>query len=287
MSDADLNFEFVNRTWLEYTGTTQAGNAGRRRTERVIDEDRDLVTGDIDRAVVDAAPFRIGFRFRRDDGSVRQGLFHGVPRHDATGRLVGLAGTVVDVTALSRSHDELRRHRDELEATVQARTAELEAVSKERDVRIAVQCRTADTRAAFDPARIAQVVRNLLSNALKFTPAEREVTVIVESCDLAGAAVAPGARSPALRVTVSDEGVGIPDDELEAVFDKFIQSSSTKSGAGGTGLGLAITREIVEQHGGRIHARNNARGGADFVVVLPRDPVVVAQSVTGPGGNVE
>ncbi len=118
MSDADLNFEFVNRTWLEYTGTTQAGNAGRRRTERVIDEDRDLVTGDIDRAVVDAAPFRIGFRFRRDDGSVRQGLFHGVPRHDATGRLVGFAGTVVDVTALSRSHDELRRHRDELEATV-------------------------------------------------------------------------------------------------------------------------------------------------------------------------
>lgn len=357
----------------------------------MVAEDRERVIGDIDRTVIDAAPVRIGFRFRRNDGAARQGLFHGVPRHDECGSLAGFAGTVVDLTALSRAQDELRRHRDELEATVQARTAELvaardaaenanhaksefladmshelrtpmqailsftrlargridttppldkmrqylsrieqsgarlltllddlldlarleagrmpceisvqtlldvvdtvtaefEPVSKERGVRIGIQCRTTDTHAAFDTARIGQVVRNLLSNALKFTPAEREVTVIVESCDLAGGAVAPGARSPALRVTVSDEGVGVPVGELETVFDKFIQRSSTKSGAGGTGLGLAISREIVEQHGGRIHARNSARGGADFVFVLPRDPVVVAQSVTGPGGNVE
>ena len=128
-------------------------------------------------------------------------------------------------------------------------------------MRIGIQCRTADTRAAFDPARIAQVVRNLLSNALKFTPAEREVTVIVESCDLAGAAVAPGARSPALRVTVSDEGVGIPDDELEAVFDKFIQSSSTKSGAGGTGP--VLQGNVVAIGGGE----GGQRGLGDCAVI--------------------
>ncbi len=71
---------------------------------------------------------------------------------------------------------------------------------------------------------------------------------------------------------VSDEGVGIPEAELETVFDKFVQSSKTKSGAGGTGLGLAICREIVEAHRGTIHAEPNAAGGADFVVVLAVAP---------------
>jgi len=70
---------------------------------------------------------------------------------------------------------------------------------------------------------------------------------------------------------VSDEGVGIPPDELNSVFDKFVQSSRTRTGAGGTGLGLAICREIVEAHHGDIVARNNASGGAEFIVMLPSE----------------
>jgi signal transduction histidine kinase len=78
----------------------------------------------------------------------------------------------------------------------------------------------------------------------------------------------PDAR-PALVLGVSDEGVGIPASELELVFDKFVQSSRTRTGAGGTGLGLAICHEIVEAHHGRITARNNAVCGAEFIVELP------------------
>ncbi len=203
------------------------------------------------------------------------------------GRLLTLLNDLLDLARLEAGRMAYEIGVQELLGVIDGVTAELEAVSKERGVRIGIQCRTADTRAAFDAARIGQVVRNLLSNALKFTPSGREVTVLVEPCDASGGSLATDGRGPALRVTVSDEGVGIPEDELEAVFDKFIQSSSTKSGAGGTGLGLAITREIVEQHGGRIHARNNARGGADFVFVLPRDAVAASQPVTGPGDNVE
>jgi signal transduction histidine kinase len=76
-----------------------------------------------------------------------------------------------------------------------------------------------------------------------------------------------------VSVSVADRGPGIPEGELEAIFDKFIQSSKTRTGAGGTGLGLAICREIVQGHYGRIWAENRPGGGAVLTFTLPRDPL--------------
>jgi signal transduction histidine kinase len=70
-------------------------------------------------------------------------------------------------------------------------------------------------------------------------------------------------------VQVSDRGIGIPDDELDSVFDKFVQSSKTKTNAGGTGLGLDICKEIIIAHNGKIWAENNPEGRATFCFVLP------------------
>ncbi len=83
------------------------------------------------------------------------------------------------------------------------------------------------------------------------------------------------ASSGYIRIDVRDQGVGIPEDELESVFDKFVQSSKTRTGAGGTGLGLAICREIIQAHYGRIWAENNPSGGACISCILPlRQPQV-------------
>jgi signal transduction histidine kinase len=68
---------------------------------------------------------------------------------------------------------------------------------------------------------------------------------------------------------IIDEGPGIPQNELVAIFDKFIQSSKTNLGAGGTGLGLAICKEIILAHNGRIWAQNNPEGGAKFSFIIP------------------
>ena len=67
---------------------------------------------------------------------------------------------------------------------------------------------------------------------------------------------------------MSDEGIGILEDELEHVFDKFSQSSKTKSNAGGTGLGLAICTEIIKAHHGKIWVENNTQG-ANFLFAIP------------------
>ena len=110
-----------------------------------------------------------------------------------------------------------------------------------------------------DANRLQQVVWNLMSNALKFTPAGGKVTVDVESID----------QHAELRV--SDTGIGIPASFLPFVFDKFRQAdASVTRQQGGLGLGLAIARHLVELHGGSIEAHSDGEGsGAMFVVRLP------------------
>jgi signal transduction histidine kinase len=72
-----------------------------------------------------------------------------------------------------------------------------------------------------------------------------------------------------VRLDVADRGPGIPPDELETIFEAFVQSSATREAAGGTGLGLAICRRIAQAHGGRIWAANREGGGAVISLVLP------------------
>jgi signal transduction histidine kinase len=134
---------------------------------------------------------------------------------------------------------------------------EFKSFCAHRQVSIVYKPPADDTTASVDPERFKQVLRNLLSNAVKFSPPHGTVNVRLRR--LAGA----------LLLSVRDEGPGIPADELELVFDKFVQSSKTKSGDGGTGLGLAISREIVTAHHGRVWAENNAAAGCIFYCELP------------------
>ncbi len=108
----------------------------------------------------------------------------------------------------------------------------------------------------LDHQAIKQVVRNLLSNAIKYSAQDGTIVLCMQQ------------EERSMVVTVRDDGPGIPDEELETVFDKFTQSSRTKTGAGGTGLGLAICREIVRAHGGHIWAENGQDGGAVFAFAL-------------------
>jgi PAS domain S-box-containing protein len=110
-----------------------------------------------------------------------------------------------------------------------------------------------------DGDRLVQVVTNLLSNAIKFTPREGTVSVTISSAD--GSA----------RLSVRDQGPGIPDSFRGRIFGKFAQADGSDTRQkGGTGLGLAIAREIAERHGGRLWFDTPAEGGAIFHMDLPK-----------------
>jgi CheY-like chemotaxis protein len=116
----------------------------------------------------------------------------------------------------------------------------------------------------LDPDRIQQVAWNLLSNAIKFTPADGTVTVRLEAADA-------GTDKSIARLSVTDTGQGIAAEFLPQIFDRFRQAESGLTRMfGGLGLGLAIARELVQMHGGTIHADSPGPGkGATFTVELP------------------
>ena len=109
-----------------------------------------------------------------------------------------------------------------------------------------------------DPTRIGQVIDNLVSNALKFTPAGGRVDVRAF------------AHGEGVRIEVADTGVGIPEDEQELLFERFFRTAQAQSAAvPGAGLGLSIAKAIVEAHGGGISCRSRGGTGTTFVVDLP------------------
>lgn len=125
-----------------------------------------------------------------------------------------------------------------------------------------------------DSGRLQQVVWNLLTNAIKFTPKGGQVQVTLQCL------------GPRLALSISDSGIGIPPSYLPYVFDRFSQQdSSTTRAFGGLGLGLAICRQLVELHGGTIRASSAGEGqGASFVVELPvsQEPQQTEAAQSGP-----
>src|SRR5262249_28946026 len=134
----------------------------------------------------------------------------------------------------------------------------LRPLARARGVQLAVDVAACPPVYA-DPDKLHRVLMNLISNALKFTPATGAVTVTA-------AAENPGM----VRLAVRDTGPGIPAGERERVFDRFYQVGRLDGQRpSGSGLGLTISRHLVELHGGRIWAEEGCPGGSTFVVLLP------------------
>ena len=113
-------------------------------------------------------------------------------------------------------------------------------------------------RALCDADRLAQALTNLVGNAVKFTPAGKAVEVVVEP------------RGHEVLFSVRDEGRGIPEEQLDSIFDRFHQvEQGDARGKGGTGLGLTITKSIVERHGGHIVVESELGVGSTFRFSLP------------------
>ncbi len=104
---------------------------------------------------------------------------------------------------------------------------------------------------------------NLLENAMKWTPADKAITVELHEACL------PNSSITGVQCCIKDQGIRIPENELEFIFEAFTESSNTASPACGIGLGLPLCREIIKLHMGEIWAENNIKEGTTFNFIIP------------------
>jgi PAS domain S-box-containing protein len=187
---------------------------------------------------------------------------------DSGERLTRLLNDLLDLSKLEAGRMQMTLQQVEVPVVIDECLIEFEPLLAAKSLRFEFRRPSEPLAASIDPIRIGQVVRNLLSNAIKFSPVGGRIELTL---DIGGAAPLPGSipvPPGCFRMSVVDEGIGIPDAELEEVFDKFVQSSKTQAGYEGTGLGLAICREIVTAHGGTIRALPTGGRGSRFEVLL-------------------
>ena len=181
---------------------------------------------------------------------------------DSSHRLRYLLDDILDLSKLESGKMSYAVELADPKVIVDSILSEVSGLIREANKSIRVGAPEEAIEVHWDTHRIMQVVRNLVSNAIKFSNPDSTISLRYALCE---------ATDSAVQLEVENIGVGIPEGELDNVFDKFIQSSRTRTNAGGTGLGLAICRQIVEDHGGSISATSSPGGSTCFRIILPLD----------------
>lgn len=183
----------------------------------------------------------------------------------AAEKLMVLLNALLDLSKMESGKMDYNMELNNAYQIVNEIVSELYPALEEKNLSIEIKDPGVPTKVVCDFYKLSQVVRNLLSNAIKFTPENKCIEVDFALHQLKNG----NGITPSLKISIRDQGVGIPENEVDFVFNKFTQSSKTKTGAGGTGLGLAICLEIIKAHGGKIWAENNSGAGAVFNIVIP------------------
>ena len=199
--------------------------------------------------------------------------------HTAGNHLLELINDILDLSKLEAGKMELRADHFDLHETIAAVERVMKGFAGEAKVQIVSRLDPALPKVRLDEGRLKQILFNLLSNAVKFSPQNAMVTI---HCRFVAASDSP-IHIDTVRIDVSDEGIGIPHDELQRIFVEFYQTEDgRRARGGGTGLGLSLTRNFVELHHGKIEVKSTPGEGSTFTLYLPIDYVEAAQAALLP-----
>lgn len=171
-------------------------------------------------------------------------------------KLAKLVNELSELSQIESGRLTLHKGHNQLADIVNLVAMRLEALAQKQGVTLSAKVEPPLPSAFFDPERIEEVLINLTHNAIKFTPSGGKVTIYAHY------------ENGNLKVTVADTGIGILDDDLPRIFERFYMADKSRS-SGGSGLGLAIAKHIVQAHGGKIWAESEPGRGSRFHFTLP------------------
>ncbi len=190
--------------------------------------------------------------------------------NDESKKLTEIIDDILNLGIVSNGRPTINTVETDMVTLINRMEASWRSRAQQNDIILKVESNTDNIALPVDSILFQQLLGHLLSNAFKFTEAGGNIFVRVLQ------------KASSVQLQVEDTGIGIPDDQLDAIFDRFYQvdGSATRE-HNGQGVGLAICRDIVAHHDGRIWADNRETGGTRFTVLLPRRPVVVQAADAG------
>jgi two-component system phosphate regulon sensor histidine kinase PhoR len=188
-------------------------------------------------------------------GPDARGFLDIIGRH--TARMERLVTDLLRLARLDARQEPLERARCGVRDAFDGVLADLSQTVEGRQQRVSVEIPADAAYVDADPGKLHDILRNLVENAVNYSPPQSDIRLSAERHD------------GTVHVVVSDSGPGIPPSDLTRVFERFYRVDKSRSGPGGTGLGLSIVKHLVELHGGQVSVANRPDGGTMFTVVLP------------------
>jgi len=194
-------------------------------------------------------------------------------------RLLRLINQIMDIRKLDEGCMQLElKHRDIVQF-IRAITSSFKFQAEQRHIHFGFKTEQEELFAWFDPDKVDKIIYNVLSNAFKFTHDGGHIQIqlkIKHASDMDDKSdqkeTDQSTKPNRLEIQIEDDGIGIPEDYVEKIFNPFVQAQNERSSVtSGTGIGLALTRELVEMHEGSVSVTSQPSQGSVFMIVLPLD----------------
>lgn len=173
-------------------------------------------------------------------------------------KILKLINNLIDTTKLQKKHYSIKKENLDIINLIEWNISSIDKYAKQKDISLVFDTNVEECIMAIDPEAIDRIIMNLISNAIKFSHQGSSIYINTWK------------SINQLKISVRDEGIGIPKDEQEAIFNRFIQSSkNNRDENSGSGIGLDLVRHLTKAHNGQIELKSEENKGSEFIINLP------------------